>query len=440
MLTAFSSISVAEDFYWLDHHNNSFTQDPMSYCIAYAKANYDRTEGALIVHPQTGLRNGGTQFLCSPCTRKYEYCYNVNFYFNRQGDECSTSDYNEELGICEPPPDCSTYKPLTSQLNLSQGCYNSCQFENLGAIRDYDNLLAPIQYEYLSTGLTCTSLDQELTGSTEYTETSEEGHDCRTTDQYQVCINAETSCKIIDGIESCVDNETREQDYNCGTFNGEVVCIKKSVQSSCTFVNGERLCVYPEGEAIDIASVDHPDNGGNGDGNNNNDILDEQDLSDNSLTAQQVKAIVEEAVAKQQAQKQADRDNPKSAVSGIECDRTLNCTGDPVQCAIAQYEKRQACLSEYKESTIQQMIDANPNTKPLGAFESDTTVVDVENMLSDEGRFTEMNSCPEPLSFGVLEKSFSISLDPMCELAGYIRYFILFATWFSIAVIIAKSF
>ena len=349
------------------------------------------------------------------------------------------TDLDNYTGSCNQQ-DCSQVKPVSSPMNLSQGCYNNCQYENIGAIRDYDNLLAPVQYEYLNTGLSCTSLDQPISGTTEYSETNDDGFDCRTTDQYQVCIDAETSCKIIDGIQSCIDNETREQDYNCGTFNGEVVCIQKSEQTRCSLVNGERLCVYPEGEAIDIGSVDHPDNGGNGDGDSSNDILDEQDLTDNSLTAQQVKDIVQQAIAKQQAEKQAEQDNPKSAVSGIECDRTMNCTGDPVQCAIAQYEKRQACLHEYKASSIQQMIDGNPNSKPLGAYESDTTVIDVENLITDDGRFTETASCPEPLSFSVKNSDFTISLDPMCDLAGYIRYFILFATWFSIAVVIAKSF
>lgn len=420
LMLLFTHASWAEDYFW-ERNDGQVVANPVADCQSYSNYYAHAVDG------ETAVR----------CFRSG---YALIASYIRKGDGCTGGTYNPDTFACEGGISCPDAKPIASTLNLSNGCHNGCAYTNLGGSRDYDNLLSEMTYEYVATGAECIVGDQEITSAEAYNEVNEAGLDCRTSNSIQFCVNADQTCKLINGVEACIDNQTREDLFNCGTFNGQVVCFEKTTSSHCDYVDGERLCIYPDGVKIDTASVDHPDNGGNANRNDKDDILDQADLDQNTPQAQNVKSIVNDTHIRQQAEKQADTDNPKSAVSGIECDKALNCTGDAVQCAIARYEKQQSCLMEYKQSDLQQLVDTNPNSKPLGTYESDTTVIDLEGLISEEGRFVEASTCPESLSFTVFGKAFFITFDPMCDLAGYIRYFILFATWFSVAVLIAKSF
>lgn len=429
----------AETYYWKFNNNANFIR-PTAIEVC-----------DLLYKPSQGFIDNGSEFISETryrCSKKQLEGNGVTWYnvssdkIFRFGDSCpSGSSYNPETGGCdEASLSCPEAKPVASTLNLSMGCHVGCRYENLGGFRDYNNLLSEVTYDYVATGEECLAGDQDITDAENYSETNEEGQDCRTSNEIQFCVDDDRTCRFINDQEICINHETREERYNCGTFNGEVVCIEKNEQSNCRFVNGEHLCLYPEGDKVDENSVDHPDNGGNANRNIQDDILDQEDLDQNTPQAQHTQTIIRETIIKQAAQKQAENDNPSSAVSGIECDKAMNCTGDAVQCVIARYEKQQACLFELQTTELHQQIDANPATKPLGSYESDTTLIDLEGMISEDGRFVESASCPEPMSFAVYGKDFAISFDPMCDLAGYIRYFILFATWFSVAVLIAKSF
>ncbi|OED44140.1 hypothetical protein ACH42_08300 [Endozoicomonas sp. (ex Bugula neritina AB1)] len=416
---------------WAVYYDRYTASDPATACFAFL------TENSYTNHKiEKGTE---TIYYCMGDKTNRTYTHNVFYRENISGDACSPEEIDTG-GTCQQAT-CANAVPVSNHTQGKTACYNQCGYTTLGGFRNFDNALSPIVFEYLPTGQACSGNEEVtlLADTQEYTEISEDDS-CRTDGIHQVCITDNESCKRVNGVEVCIDNQTQEDLYNCGTFNGEVVCFEKNAYSNCKYVEGEYLCVYPEGNKIDSASVDHPGNGGNANGNDKDDILDQQDLDQNTPLAQNVKNIVNETNIKKVTEKQAENDNPKSAVSGIECDKAINCTGDPVQCVIARYEKQQACLFEYQESELQQLVDANPNSKPLGFYESDITTIDIEGLISDDGRFTETNSCPDSLSFAVYGKVFSIGFDPMCDLAGYIRYFILFATWFSAAVLIAKSF
>ncbi|WP_419833345.1 virulence factor TspB C-terminal domain-related protein [Endozoicomonas atrinae] len=348
-------------------------------------------------------------------------------------------DLYDDIGVCSNP--CLTAKPITSSTNAQTACYNQCGYTTLGGFRDYDNALAPIAYEYIPTGGVCTGNEDsnQLVGVSEYTEINEDELDCRTEGGIQVCINEEKTCKLVNGFPVCVDDETNLDELNCGTFNGAVVCFEKNAYSNCQYVNGDYLCTYPDGDKVSPDSVDHPSNGGNANGQTHDDLLDPQDITDNSPEAQQVQQIVKESAIRQQAEKQAESDNPSSSISGLGCDKEVACTGDAIQCAIARIQKKQLCLSEFNGSQINGLISGNTNMSPLGSLPGDTLEVHVEDFLETDEYVTSDSQCPDPIGYTVLGVEYEIALNPLCDLASYISYFITFATWFSMSVVLAKS-
>lgn len=424
----FSSIGYAAQ--WAVYYDRYTASDPATACYSFLSENgYTNpivAKATDTVYSCIGDKSGRT------------YTHNVFYRDNISGDACSSEDLDSN-GACSQVT-CDSAKPVSSHTHGKTACYNQCSYTTLGGFRDFDNALSPLIYEYLPTGSACSgSEDVDLLADTqEYTEISDD-ESCRTDGIYQVCISDNESCKRVNGVEICVDHQTREDLYNCGTFNGEVVCFKKNAYSNCKYINGEYLCVYPEGNKIDSASVDHPGNGGNANGDDSDDILDQQDLTDNTPHAQAVKSMVSETNAQQIAQNQAENDNPSSSFSGIECDKTVSCSGDAIQCAMARMQKKQLCLSQFNESEVQKIINDNPQMSPLGTLAGDNLEIHVEDFLDTEEYVSADNQCPEPLSFAVLGTEYQIALTPLCDLASYISYFILFATWFSMSVILAKS-
>lgn len=366
----------------------------------------------------------GSTLICS--TLGYEL---IDRYHARYGD------------IPANPDQCLNAKPVSSHTKAQTACFNQCSYESLGGFRDFDNALSQLTYEYVATGASRSGNEEvDITAdASEYTETNDDDLSCRVDGIYQVCINEDESCKLINGVEVCIDHETREDLYNCGTFNGEVVCFPKTASSNCRQVNGERLCVYPDGEKVDPESPDHPSNGGNANRNTGGDILDSQDLVDNTPEAQAVQKTVKDTQTKHIAQQQAETDNPSSSFTGFECDKSVSCTGDAIQCAIARMQKKQLCLSEFNESEVQKIINDNPQMSPLGSLADDNLEIDVADLLDTEEYVSTDEQCPEPLTFAVMGVDYQIVMTPLCDLAGYISCFILFATWFSMAVILAKS-
>ncbi|WP_422411864.1 MULTISPECIES: virulence factor TspB C-terminal domain-related protein [unclassified Endozoicomonas] len=117
----------------------------------------------------------------------------------------------------------------------------------------------------------------------------------------------------------------------------------------------------------------------------------------------------------------------------------MACTGDAIQCAIARIQKKQLCLSEFNDSEISSTINDNSDMSPLGTLPGDTFEVHVDDFLDTDVYVTSDNQCPDPISYTVLGVEYEIVLNPLCDLAGYIYYFITFATWFSMSILLAKS-
>lgn len=90
----------------------------------------------------------------------------------------------------------------------------------------------------------------------------------------QVCLTDDPNCYNINGQQACaLENSV------CGWSNGTYGCVQPELEG-CGYFNGERICFTPDGEKVDKDSPDHPDNGGNLDGDDTNDPKDSRPPED----------------------------------------------------------------------------------------------------------------------------------------------------------------
>jgi hypothetical protein len=83
-----------------------------------------------------------------------------------------------------------------------------------------------------------------------------------------LCLDADPLCYSVDGKTVCPSS-----DSVCGYKNDVFSCVTPAEEGCGTF-NGELLCFTPDGIQVDPLSPDHPDNGGNLDGDDTNDVTD----------------------------------------------------------------------------------------------------------------------------------------------------------------------
>ncbi|QVM88216.1 hypothetical protein I0D68_05310 [Pseudomonas lalucatii] len=79
----------------------------------------------------------------------------------------------------------------------------------------------------------------------------------------------ESGCGTFNGQQGCFETES-----GCGYFNGTWGCYPANQETrNCGYANGEQVCFDPKNPTQQIPqdSPDHPKNGGNADGNENND-------------------------------------------------------------------------------------------------------------------------------------------------------------------------
>lgn len=84
----------------------------------------------------------------------------------------------------------------------------------------------------------------------------------------QVCLTDDPNCYDVNGKQVCSTPNSV-----CGFKNGAYECISP-VAEGCGYFNGEMVCFTPDGQKVDQDSPDHPQNGGNLDGDDTNDPTD----------------------------------------------------------------------------------------------------------------------------------------------------------------------
>jgi len=90
----------------------------------------------------------------------------------------------------------------------------------------------------------------------------------------ELCLGDNPLCYQANGKTFCPD-----ADSVCGEKNGSFQCVSPQ-EEGCEMFNGEKVCFDPSGDKVEGDSPDHPDNGGNLDGDTTNDTTDSRDPVD----------------------------------------------------------------------------------------------------------------------------------------------------------------
>ena len=131
-------------------------------------------------------------------------------------------------------------------------------------------------------------------------------------------------------------------------------------------------------------------------------------------------------------------DDGKSKIAGMGCEVPINCKGDAIQCAMAKQLKDQNCFFEFDAADIEGQLQGEEYSV-LGSLAGDSDDISLNNIVKDTGAFSENRSCPPPIDFTVLGSSFTVEVQPLCDLAGLIRYLVLAAAWIAVAWMIGRG-
>ncbi len=224
------------------------------------------------------------------CTLYGNGAYSDQTNILRNGDTCAPgTELNPTTGICEASP-AACPEPgttITAAVNcsLSGGFYvtpdtiavEGCEYISnpTGYFKPYPNYNDPAKTfcmtTYASTGNAASPGESTPTVPTSETAPTptpgDETPPCLTADGHTFCQDPEhPACGTRDGNPYCYGETDK-----CGELNGQFICLPNGSRS-CTYTNGEYACVDSKTDTkIPNTSADHPDNGGNADGNPNND-------------------------------------------------------------------------------------------------------------------------------------------------------------------------
>lgn len=232
--------------------------------------------------------------------RKSHYCGSGNVAkADRVGDSCpSGSVYNAQTGQCDAPPEpCPTtdiYAAVSCAYIAGAGwvcpgevCRDSCAYvTSPNSTSKCDSALGACRARYSGSGSSCSVGSEQCSGATcvdapSPSEPPPVEPPCTTYQGTTVCIsNDNTGCGTVNGVEGCFT-----PDQNCGTYNGTFSCFPQDKpQNNCGYANGQKVCFDPNNptQQIPPTSADHPNNGGNADGNDNNDPMNPSETSGTS--------------------------------------------------------------------------------------------------------------------------------------------------------------
>lgn len=192
--------------------------------------------------------------------------------------------------------------PSSVQDGLS-GCANECVYAPSITFYDFDFQQEVVQL--IPTGYACTS-EPAMPGieiatytpppmGAEPADPLDNLNDCYINGAYMFCDNPlnhedPPECYVytagwIGGSVSCQQAGIEPNPETCGVFNGVYHCLDPL--NNCESYNGSIQCVDPIGNVIDQSSPDHLINGGNGDGDDSNDVFaDAADVAANGQTTQ----------------------------------------------------------------------------------------------------------------------------------------------------------
>nr|WP_146219658.1 hypothetical protein [Pseudomonas sp. RW407] len=285
-LLAWGQFGFAVDYYWYWGTTSITTyKTPLAACTGYYAG------------------KGYSSFRVTPvnaskfkCEGLYQGTWYFDAYMMRYGDSCPAgSTYNASTGSCDAPKDCSATAGKKKAVAMSctyiassnlyscprEMSVDGCAYIPSGAKTECQRNVQPDGTHI------CTAF---------YTGSGEESSDSATDCTAQTCADApspgdtnpDSGCVTAGGNTVCI----KDEETGCGTFNGQEGCFKQDEGcgffndtwgcfpqdkplNNCGWANGQQICFDPKDptKVIDPSSPDHPANGGNADGNQNNDPM-----------------------------------------------------------------------------------------------------------------------------------------------------------------------
>ncbi len=209
--------------------------------------------------------------------------WNIGTY-HRVVEEC---EHGVDGSYCSPPPvDCSNQPDIYSAQECTYieslklfSCPDTVNSNGCSYVSSPDGQSNCDISTSICVGRYSPTGDQSAPDAPECTDTtcaplpSDPGQapeNCVTNGDSTYCFqDQESGCGTFNGQQGCF-----EQESGCGTFNGTWGCYSTDKDTrNCGYANGQQVCFDPNNptEQIPPTSPDHPTNGGNADGNENND-------------------------------------------------------------------------------------------------------------------------------------------------------------------------
>jgi hypothetical protein len=243
-------------------------------------------------------------------------------------------------------------------------------------------------------------------------------------------------CVGIQGGSACVAYE--RDALNCGTVNGESLCLGKVPDGKCLFIGGSGVAcdssagsppapddgVTPGTPATPVAQIETRDAQGNV--TNNYSVYSQTQI--NNSTSGVTGSYADSSGT---GQGEGDGGSPGTGSSSGSCAVEPSCEGDPIQCAIL----RQSWLSRCYDP----VADAEAGALVGGPAGVGSEIVEIGSLETDVFG-SESSTCPADQEITVFGAVLALPWSFACQLAGYMRPLILLMAYLQSAYIVFGAF
>lgn len=469
-ICCFSGVSEAADYYWRASGSTVNYPSPAAACASLE--NSVTFVYSVVVTGATGT-----------CNLRYRHSPNTVGWGHalvRYGDSCPEgSVYNATLGVCEAPepdpcePTVGQYLSHEHRMGEYTGageigarvdppgvvCQGACQYAWDGAgpsnvYRFIDGTPNGVfgLFAYKGNGVSCSaedspnkgpsSLEAQSSSQTSCTDkvTDSEGRvhmSCQTTVEYTnpgscdrgvvdtgagpetVCIPNSPSPSKQKTVTDTEITEVTNPDGSKTTTTSET--------TTTTNCSGVKSCTT---SVTNNTSVSHT----NADGS--------KGAESSTCTGPGCKDVDGKSQEDRDKEKE-EEEREESVASGLQCEQSITCEGDAIQCAILQQEKEQKCAAEelndfagHKddiESFLAESDPGNPEAPELA----------VPSFVDAGVRWLPSGTCPadQALNLQTLGgRSFSLSFEPLCAAVNDLSYVLVAIAAVAAALYVGRAF
>lgn len=434
----FSHSAFALDYYWLEQHVTSYPKasDPDGACdVSIRQRNPELAPGTPYIYSKKSVTK--VTPVKYTCVMKRVWrdsgkaTSDSSVYVTRRGDACPPlTVLNPETGICEEPPeDCSesqgqpawhlspTGKTRTdpagawpagpaspTQLTM---CSGACRYSyhndgtdvNCGTVKGGDPLVQFCLFQYKGTGEACNGDPNQYMGTippvppTDPNDPTDPANNCGPGRVW----SGTTCVPVIDPDDPCQQNPNAEGCSGGGDPGGGDPGGGDpggGDPGGGDPGGGDPCTANPTAEGCP---------GGGGGGGDPDPGDDEEDVLD-----------------------------------GLTCDVPLECTGDAVQCAILDEQKRQNCEMEFTEEIQDRIADDVAGDR----YKLQEQTVDLSSLFNEglsAGRWLP-SSCPANETLSLSHRSYTWSWEPQCEFAYSIAPLIVIGASIFFVIYVGRAF